>query len=148
MARWWMVLIGLCLPWLAVQAYYALPFVKVDAGFVSRESFRKEYVAFTEDFKALDRILPQDAVIYVANSRSPSFYAPRPVIFTLQDLKERGPLYRFMVGNVAGQEQLTLSCGQTVYENSQAIVETFRAAGRAPVRDRLRVQKCTARENP
>jgi hypothetical protein len=60
-------------------------------------------------------------------------------------LRERGPLYRFMVGNVAGQEQLTLSCGQTVYENSQAIVETFRAAGRAPVRDTLRVELCFER---
>ena len=80
MARWWVVLLGLCLPWMAVQVYYAGPFLKVDLGFVSRDRFRDEYVAFSKDFRALDRILPSNAVLY-ARTRLPAYYAPRPVIF-------------------------------------------------------------------
>ena len=31
-ARWWLILFGACLPWLAVQTYYARPFIKVVLG--------------------------------------------------------------------------------------------------------------------
>ena len=90
MARWWLVLLGLCLPWVAVQAYYAGPFIRVDLGLVSRDFFREEYVAFSKDFRALDQLLPGNAVLYVVNTRLPSYYAPRPVIFTLDDIEGGG----------------------------------------------------------
>jgi hypothetical protein len=114
----------------------------VDAGIKSRDSFLKEYVAFTEDFRALDRILPTDAVLYVVNSRLPSYYAPRPVIFTLEDRRGRGPLYRFTVGSNPPSPQPSLSCTDAVYENSNAIVVAFRTPGRASEHGALKVERC------
>lgn len=140
--RWWMVLLGLCLPWVAVQAYYARPFVKVDLGFVSRDSFRRECVAFNDDFRALDRILPADAVLYVVNTRLPSYYAPRPVIFNLQDLRGRSPLYRFTAINNSPRLIDTLSCPETVYENPHAIGVAYRTPGRPAIYESLIVERC------
>jgi hypothetical protein len=140
--HWWLVLLGLCLPWLAVQAYYATPFIKVDLGITSRDSFLREYVAFTEDFRALDRILPANAVIYVVNSRLPSYYAPRPVIYTLEDLRGRGPLYCFTVGPDAPPVESSLSCTNTVYTNRNAISIVYRTPGRSPEHEPLTVERC------
>jgi hypothetical protein len=143
-ARWWVVLLGMCLPWLAVQAYYAKPFIKVDLGTISRDSFLHSYVAFAEDFRVLNRVLPADAVIYVVNSRLPSYYAPRPVIYTLEDLKGREPLYRFTVGPGAPPLETSLSCTATVYVNSSAISVVYRTPGLSPVREPLKVEHCVA----
>jgi len=140
-SRWWVVLIALCLPWLAAQVYYARPFVAVDSGRISRESFLERYVAFTDDFRALNRILPANAVIYVVNSRLPSYYAPRPVVFTLSDLRGRGPLYRFAVGDVT-PEDTSLNCGEAVYENRRTNVVVFRTPGRPLIHGSLVVQRC------
>jgi hypothetical protein len=139
--RWWVVFVALCLPWLALQIYYAKPFVKVLLGTTSRSSFTREYVAFTDDFRALDHILPKEAVIYVVNSRLPSYYAPRPLIFTLKDLRGRGPLYRLTVGSGAHHDN-SLACGAAVYENPRAFSVVFRAPGRAPQREPLSVERC------
>jgi hypothetical protein len=143
-AQWWVVLLGACLPWLAVQAYYARPFIKVDLGITSRDSFLHEFVAFTEDFRALNRILPANAVIYVVNSRLPSYYAPRPVIYTLEDLRGRGPLYRFTVGPDAPPVEISHSCTGAVYTNRDAISLVYRTPGRAPTHEPLTVERCTA----
>ncbi len=143
-ARWWLVLFGACLPWLAVQIYYARPFMKVVSGIESRDAFLHQYVAFTEDFRALDHILPANAVLYVVNSRLPSYYAPRPVIFTLEDLRGRGPLFRFwtqQAGEVAPRDD-SVACPETVYENLDAVVDVFRTPGRAAVHEPLRVERC------
>lgn len=141
MARRWMVLLGLCLPWLAVQVYYARPFVKVVSGVESRDAFLRKYAAFTEDFRALDRILPPNAVLYVVNSRLPSYYAPRPVIFTLQDLRGGGPLYRFTVGDM-GSEEDSLTCAEPVYVNPDAVSVAYRTPGRPALHDSLKVERC------
>jgi len=126
-----------------VQAYYARPIAQVVSGVMGHDAFLRQYVAFTADFRALDRILPADAVLYVENSRLPSFYAPRPVIFTLQDLRGRGSLYRFTVGNDELRDETLLSCTQTVYENRDAISIVFRTPGRAAVHEPLKVERCT-----
>jgi hypothetical protein len=142
MARWWTVLLGLCIPWLAVQVYYARPFVKVVSGVESREAFLRQYVAFTEDFRTLDRILPANAVLYVVNSRLPSYYAPRPVIFTLEDLRGREPLYRFTVGDEIPARQDALICTETIYENADAVAVVYRTPGRAAEHEPLKVERC------
>jgi len=141
-AQWWLVLFAMCLPWLAVQAYYARPFIKVDLGITSRDSFLDKFVAFTEDFRALNRILPANAVIYVVNSRLPSYYAPRPVIYTLEDLRGRGPLYRFTVGPDAPPVESSLSCAEAVYTNRSAISLVYRTPGRPPRHEPLTVERC------
>jgi hypothetical protein len=141
-ARWWLVLFGACLPWLGVQVYYARPFMKVVTGIESRDSFLHQYVAFTEDFPALDRILPANAVLYVVNSRLPSYYAPRPVIFTLEDFRGRGPLYRFKVGGDSPAGENSLTCAETVYENRNAVSVAHRTPGRPAVHEPLKVERC------
>lgn len=140
--RWWFVLTVLCLPWLAVQAYYARPFVEVASGVMSRDSFLRDYVAFTGDFNSLDKPLPREAVIYAVNSRLPAYYSPRPVILTLEDLRNRGPLYRFSEGQDADLEQTSLLCTEKVYENGHATAVAFRTPGRQPFYDKLIVKRC------
>jgi hypothetical protein len=143
-ARWWVVLLGLCLPWIAVQAYYAGPFLKVDLGFVTCDRFRDRYVAFSEDFRALDRILPSNAVLY-ARTRLPAYYAPRPVIFELEDLRGRGPLYRFALSNSsnsASKEKDPLSCTEIVYTNDHAVTVVYRTPGRNSDYEPLIVERC------
>ena len=140
--HWWIVLIGMCLPWLAVQGYYARPFIKVDLGIISRDSFLHQYVAFADDFKTLDRILPANAVLYITNSRAPSYYAPRPVIYTLEDLKGQWPLYRFAVGADASTVESPFYCVETVYKNLSAVSVVYRTPGRAPVCDPIVVERC------
>jgi hypothetical protein len=140
--RWWFVLAVLCLPWLAAQASYSRPFAEVASGVMSHDSFLRDYVAFTEDFQSLDRLLPRDGVIYAVNLRLPSYYAPRPVIFTLEDLRNRGPLYRLTEGQEADSEQRSLLCTEKVYENDHATAVAFRTPGREPFYDALRVERC------
>ena len=135
--------IPLCLPWLGAQAYYARPFVAVDIGLQSREAFLEQYVAFTADFRRLDRILPPDAVLYVTNSRLPSYYAPRPVFFTVEDLPPGRPVYRFTVRPSVMRDPM--ACSEVVYENQQAAAGVYRTPGKPPRREELRVERCGTR---
>jgi hypothetical protein len=140
---WWVVLLGLCLPWVAVQVYYARPFLKVDLGLISRDSFRDEFVAFNRDFRALGCLLPASAVLYVVNTRLPSYYAPRPVIFTLGDLRGRGPLYRFtLIADDSPPLVDSLSCAETVYQNPAPFSVVYRTPGRTAKHEPLRVELC------
>ncbi len=139
----WVVFAAFCLPWVAVQLYYARPFLRVDTGIETRASFLEQYVAFADDFRVLNRILPADAVLYIVTTRLPSYYAPRPVIFTLEDLRGRRPLYRFVVGEGSPSPQHALACAEVVYKNDDAVVETYRTPGRAPQHSELRVERCT-----
>jgi len=136
-SRW--LAIPLCLPWLAIQASYAGKFLPVDLGLESRQTFLTRYVAFWTDFQRLDRILPANAVLFVKNSpKFPGYYAPRPVIFTLADLKPKQLVYQFSVGDLEGPPAPT--CGQTVYLNLHATSYAFRTS--APLYDKLTVQRC------
>jgi hypothetical protein len=139
--RWWIPLCALCLPWLVVQLYYARPFLKVGAGILSRDAFEKQYIAFRDEFGKLDRVLPKNALIYAVGTRLPSYYAPRPLIFTLEDLQSHRPVYRFSVGDNNDVES-TLTCTETIYENRLATAVAFRTPGRLPDTDALKVEFC------
>jgi len=146
--------IVLLAPWLVAEVFYARPFVAVALGIDTREKFLQRYVAFTDDFRALDNILPSDAVLYVPDDRLPAVYAPRPVIFTLADWNGRTPVYKFLVlsslvlssndppGAASAGSQEGLTCGEVVYRNSNAIVVAYRTPGRAPARGLLVVRRC------
>src|SRR5208282_2053676 len=100
-----------------------------------------EHVAFSNDFRALGHLLPRNAVLYVVNTRLPSYYAPRPVIYTLEDLRGRGPLYRFTVGDDAPPPLHSLSCSETVYQNPETFSVVYREPGRAAVHEPLKVER-------
>jgi hypothetical protein len=137
-------------PWLAVELYYARPFAAVTLGVTTREDFLKRYVPFMDDFLALDKIVPRDADLYVPNNRMPAVYAPRPVIFTLADWDRRTPLYRLLVrpsGEPVGalglvESQASLTCGDVVYRNPDAVVAAYRTPNIGPERAPVVVQRC------
>jgi len=139
----------LACPWLIAQAYYVLPFAAVDAGLVSRAAFLDRYVAFMQDFRSLDKLLPPGADMYVTNLRLPSIYSPRPVIYSLSDWDGLAPLFHFLVmpsGDVSPSAVLDtrarVVCSDEVYRNNDAILETYRTPGHEPTRGTLVVQRC------
>ncbi len=142
------VLLLAAIPWLAAQIYYVRPFAEVVSGWMPRTQFLERYVALARDFEALDRMLPQDAVLYIPDSgrRLPNFYAPRPVVITPLDLHGRGPVYRLTLEPSADAEPIdatsSLHCGQVVYSNDGATVETYRRPGTPATSGTVRVQKC------
>jgi len=138
-------------PWLAAELYYARPFAAVALGATTRDDFLKRYVAFIDDFRALDKVLPRDATLYEPDNSMPAFYAPRPVIFTLGDWDRRTSLYRLLVQpsgqpfDFSGLEPQTgLTCSDVVYRNPDAVVVAYRTPNREPVRDTIVVQRCHA----
>lgn len=138
-------------PWLATEVYYARPFAAVTLGATTREDFLRRYVAFMDDFRALDRILPRDASLYVPNNRMPAVYAPRPVVFTLADWDRRTPLYRLLLQPAGGpydtselEPQTGLTCGEVVYQNPDAVVAAYRTPILEPERGPVVVQRCFA----
>lgn len=129
----------LCLPWLVVQAYYSRPFIAVDAGLMDRESFLERYVSFAADFRMLDSVLPQDAVLYIAGTIRPAlYYSPRPVILSPRDAPQDRPIYRFATD---AKDDPRIGCNEVIYANPQAITAAFRTR-REPERGNLRVERC------
>jgi hypothetical protein len=144
-SRRWIILFA-AIPWLGYQLYYARPFVNVVSGRITRSEFRERYAALTHDFEILDRMLPRGAVLYIGDGRLPNFYAPRPVVLTPQDLRGRAPVYRLTIFPEPDVEEIdatsSLKCGDTVYQNDEAVVETYRTPGRAPLIGPMKVQSC------
>ncbi|HEY4839559.1 MAG TPA: hypothetical protein VIH72_13175 [Candidatus Acidoferrales bacterium] len=143
--RRWLLLFA-AIPWLAFQIYYARPFAEVVSGLTPRSEFMKRYVALTSDFEMLDKILPRDAVIYIPDARWPNFYAPRPVVLTPLDLRSRGPIFSLATPTERDVQHAdvipSLKCGDTIYQNDRALVETYRTPGEAPFIGAIKVQAC------
>jgi hypothetical protein len=146
-SRW--ILVFAAIPWLAFQMYYAKPFAEVVSGFTPRSAFLERYVALTHDFEVLDRMLPRDAVLYISGGRWPNFYAPRPVVLTPLDLRGRGPVVNLTPTSEQEVEMLDapspLNCGETVYQNDHAVIETYRTPGEGPAVGGIKVQRCQLR---
>ena len=130
--------------WLGAQLFYAAPFAKVFTGVVGRQEFIGRYVALAADFRALDTVLPANAVL-LTEGRLPALYAPRAVVFTWRDLHGRPPVYYLAQGE-GKRETGPLACETGIYSNPNAVVMTFRNPLRAPVRGAVRVYRCRWRE--
>ncbi len=143
--RNWIALIA-AVPWLMFQIYYARPFVEVALGITTRNQFRERYVALTQDYEVLNRILPPDAVLYVANGRVSLFDAPRPVVLTPLDLRQRTSIYRLTLKDLPEKETLDatsiLNCDHITYSNSVAVVETYRIPGHHAKIGTVTVRSC------
>jgi hypothetical protein len=141
----WILLIA-AVPWLGLQIYYARPFAEVVTGLMPRNRFMERYVALHSDFEVLDGMLPKDAVLYLAGGRWPSFYAPRPMVLTPLDLHGRAPIYRLALSSQPDEEWVdahpVLKCGQIVYANEHAVIETYRTPGQLPSIGAIKVQSC------
>jgi hypothetical protein len=142
--RWILLFAGV--PWLMFQMYYARPFAEVVSGLIPRRQFLERYVALDHDFEMLNGILPRDSVLYMSGGRWPNFYAPRPVVLTPLDLHGRTTVFRLAPTSEPDVEQIdatvSLMCGDTVYQNDQAVTETYRTPGEAPTIGAIKVQRC------
>lgn len=135
-----LILLG---PWLCVQLYYAVPFVRVFTGSMSRQAFVDRYVALAADFRALDRLLPPEALL-LADARVASVYAPRPVVFTPRDLRGRAPVYYLAVGEPLADSG-ALHRTSEVYRNPRAVVRTYRNPLSQPEHGFVGVYTCAPR---
>jgi len=71
---------------LGIQVWYVRPFVRVVAGRATALDFCREFVAFFDDYRKLEEILPKDAALYVPDFRAPAVYSPRPMVFDSRDI--------------------------------------------------------------
>jgi hypothetical protein len=127
-------------PWLCIQIYYARQFIPVSLG-LEKTAFYERYIAFYADYVQLDRMIPKDAVILVQGFRLGAVYAPRPVFFDPADL----PLGKEAVlfaspGTVdAAVPPVGYKLGDVIYEDAEAVVETFRTPGLPSISGPLKV---------
>jgi hypothetical protein len=130
------VLVGLS-PWMLIAGYYTSPTLSCLFGLESRSDYLRARVALTDDTINLERMLPKTAVLVSCFSRLPSVYLGRPVIYDERDLpkfRRPGALATFYLLDTHPHQDLKL-----VYENSQAILTTFRWPGVRPIRGWLGV---------
>jgi len=128
----------LSVPWLAIEARYAAIFIPVTLGMESQEAFLRHTVPLFADFGALDRLLPEDAVIFAPRGSIGSIYAPRPIDFAVLDLQPSRPVFLLEMG----RKRITtpLICGDPIYENDRAVTGAFRT--RRPTYGVVRVLPC------
>jgi hypothetical protein len=128
------------LPWLAGQAAYTQQFAAMAFGLEDRNAFARRYVAFFDDFVALDRLLPPNAVLLATDSRPPAVYAPRPMVFDLADVPSGREVYVFSVGLPnASDYPASYRLGPDIYANPSARQTVFRRPWAAPEKGDLHV---------
>lgn len=129
----------LALPWLCLQIYYAGRFIPISLGWRSPEMFYQQNIALYEDYQEIDELLPKDSRILSQGLRLGAVYSPRPIYFDQADLpvKEGNFLLttRDNLNQIKTEQEpfpTSYQVGQTVYENSGAIVQTYRTPNREP----------------
>jgi hypothetical protein len=148
------VMIGLTfliVPWMLLQFAYSAQFLKLVLGLESKAQFLSSHVAFFQDFEALDRILPRDAVVLVFPYGLDSIYVPRPVYYHPLDLPSHRPTFLFAYephGDPRGTTPANFVREQQVYANAGAVTAAFREPGRPPVHGGARVWRLRSQEVP
>ncbi len=143
----------LIVPWIAVQWYYATPFLRLMSGSFSREAFLSLYVALYQDLRILNGMLPSDAILESENGRVPSLYFPRPVIFSDRDRDPHKRRYLFAWGDQGAEAdgrrtEDFADCQTLVYQTEHAVVEAFRTPDRPPTIGHLEVWRCEDATQP
>jgi hypothetical protein len=91
-------------PWALFALWLTTIYVPVDLGRTAAASFIRHYSGLQADYDALDAVLPEDATLLIGRSRShltqyawyarpPVYYAPRPVLFDVAQVRGRQPTY-------------------------------------------------------
>jgi hypothetical protein len=120
------------LPWLGMQLYYARQFFPASLG-MEKAAFYERYIAFYADYVKLDRLLPKDVVLLVQGFRLDAAYAPRPVFFDQADLPPGKEVVVFTSPDGAASPSFRgYELGKLIYENAEAVTETYRTPGRRP----------------
>ncbi|HEY6843869.1 MAG TPA: hypothetical protein VI391_06855, partial [Thermoanaerobaculia bacterium] len=130
-------------PWFALQAVYATPFVRFLASGESLSHFCAERVGFFDDYLSLDRRVGGDAVLFAYPFAMSSFYAPRPILYDPDDLPAGRPVYLLTFNAMFESDPQPsvprgFRAGPMIYENRNAVVAAFREPGREPRRGVVR----------
>lgn len=91
-------------PWALFGLWLTMIYLPVDLGQTAAASFIRHYSGLQADYDALDTVLPEDATLLIGRSRShltqyswyarpPIYYAPRPVLFDIAQVRGQHPLY-------------------------------------------------------
>jgi hypothetical protein len=142
------VLVVMVLPWFAMQLRYAAQFAPVATGLQDGAAFHRKYVSFYDDYQALDRLLPKQAVMLGAGYRLNCAYAPRPIYLTPEDLPPARRAFLLKVGDTAARIDDVgpdYRVGDVVYDNAAAKEVVNARLGEEPVSRRLRVYELTSR---
>ncbi|RUQ29717.1 MAG: hypothetical protein EKK68_10635 [Candidatus Competibacteraceae bacterium] len=137
------VVLGLSLPWLIINAAFAYNLGRVGLGLENKLDFLNRYSALFKDYQALDKVLPENAVILVGRSktnikqmgwlaRPPIFYSPRKTVAHHKEIpkgQEEIYLLYLKASGVAEADETPLDpwlpngfeFGELVYKNPQAI---------------------------
>ncbi len=135
-------LLALMTPWLCVQLWYSAQFLPVILSAEPVESFAEKLIPFYEDFRKLDELLPEDALLFVDGAKVPSVYSPRPIIFEQREIKtkqRKNEIFSFVT--LKTDDTFALHPLDIVYENETAKHFTFRTPGRAPILGPLAVYR-------
>lgn len=127
--QWWLTLSLLVLPWIVVPAYYARPMARVVFGRQTIDEFLNTYVGFYADYRALDALLPSNAVL-LTDFRLSSVYAPRMPVWSARDVSPGDAVYQF--ASTCDALTPAMVAADTVYYTPSAIINAFRTPGRAP----------------
>lgn len=144
--------VALLVPWLGVQAYRAWPLVPIALGIGDREAYYRSYIPLYDDLRALDEILPRDAVLFARN-RLGSIYFPRPVYMHHRDLPAGRRAFALLGTSERPIEaydcaylRLPNHCrlGEPVYTNPAARYVVLRTPGESAQTNRLEVREVLA----
>jgi len=135
-----LAMLALMTPWILVQIWYSAQFLPVVLGTEPVESFAERLIPMYEDFRKLDELLPEDAVLFVGDVRVPSVYFPRPILFAKSELIT-GKQRDVFVFSPSQNEDFVTSSLELVYENKAAKTYTFRTPGRAAILSPLSVYR-------
>jgi hypothetical protein len=139
--RWLAPLAALTLlPWLAVQIYYARPFIAAHSD-STRKAFYEKYVPLMTDFEKLDRILPPDATILIEGWGAASYYGPRRIIYDRRDLRAAKNVFLLVV-EPSDQPHVApagTSAENLIYRNDTAKITTYRSPAASPEIGRVTV---------
>lgn len=138
-----LAMLALMTPWFLVQLWYSAQFLPVVWGAEPVESFAERLIPMYEDFRKLDELLPEDAVLFVGGGRVPSVYFPCPILFEKSDIIT-GKQRDVFVFSPSQNEEFETSSFELVYENKAAKTYTFRTPGRTAILGSLSVYRLTS----
>jgi hypothetical protein len=129
--RWLAPLAALTLlPWLALQLYYARPFIAAHSD-PGRKAFYERYVPLMKDFEHLDKLLPPDSTILIEGWGTASYYGPRRIIYDRRDLRAAQNVFLLLVepSDQPHVAPIGTTAENLVYRDDTAKITTFRSPG-------------------
>ena len=82
-----------------LQVVYISPLITVSLGIQNKTSYyQKIYIAFYDDYVALNQLLPRDTELLAVGTRVNAFYSPRKIIYNTRNFDfDCKHLYLFLV---------------------------------------------------